>query len=127
MDKIKTKSLKTSMAVTFLVTICVITLLSAIAIFTASQLQQEIVKKRYLTIKSPDYQVDENTGNYVLDIDNNNVTWHPLSAGDTIAYYGSYAAMIGLPVFLLLLVLEQLRRYITERNSGRLLHSCRME
>ncbi len=99
MGKIKTKSLRTSMAVTFLITICVIALLSSITIFAANQVQHEILKKRYMTINSPDFQMDENTGNYILDIDNNNITWQPLSTWDTVAYYGSYAAMVGLPVF----------------------------
>ena len=87
------------MAVTFLITICVIALLSSITIFAANQVQHEILKKRYMTINSPDFQMDENTGNYILDIDNNNITWQPLSSWDTVVYYGSYAAMIGLPVF----------------------------
>ncbi len=99
MGKIKTKSLKTSMAVTFFITICVTALLSSVTIFAANQVQHEILKKRYMTINSPDFQVDENTGNYILDIDNNNITWQPLSTWDTVAYYGSYAAMVGLPVF----------------------------
>ena len=99
MGKIKTKSLRTSMAVTFLITICVTALLSSVTIFAANQVQHEILKKRYMTINSPDFQVDENTGNYILDIDNNNITWQPLSTWDTVAYYGSYAAMVGLPVF----------------------------
>ena len=99
MGKIKTKSLRTSMAVTFLITICVTALLSSITIFAANQVQHEILKKRYMTINSPDFQVDENTGNYILDIDNNNITWQPLSRWDTVIYYGSYAAMVGLPVF----------------------------
>lgn len=99
MGKIKTKSLRTSMAVTFLITICVTAMLSSITIFAANQVQHEILKKRYMTINSPDFQVDENTGNYILDIDNNNITWQPLSTWDTVAYYGSYAAMVGLPVF----------------------------
>lgn len=99
MGKIKTKSLKTSMAVTFFITICVTALLSSVTIFAANQVQHEILKKRYMTINSPDFQVDEDTGNYILDIDNNNITWQPLSTWDTVAYYGSYAAMVGLPVF----------------------------
>ena len=98
MGKVRTKSLKTSMTVTFFITICVIAVLSAITIFAANQLQQEILKKRYLTISSPEFQMDENTGNYVLDVDGSHISWQPLSAGDNIAYYGSYAAMIGLPV-----------------------------
>lgn len=87
------------MAVTFLITICVTALLSSVTIFAANQVQHEILKKRYMTINSPDFQVDEDTGNYILDIDNNNITWQPLSTWDTVAYYGSYAAMVGLPVF----------------------------
>lgn len=98
MGKVRTKSLKTSMTVTFFITICVIAVLSAITIFAANQLQQEILKKRYLTISSPEFQMDENTGNYVLDVEGSHISWQPLSVGDNIAYYGSYAAMIGLPV-----------------------------
>ena len=99
MGKIKTKSIKTSIAVTFFITICVTALLSSVTIFAANQVQHEILKKRYMTINSPEFQMDENTGNYILDIDNNNITWQPLSTWDTVVYYGSYAAMIGLPVF----------------------------
>lgn len=127
MGKIKTKSLKTSMAVTFLITICVIALLSSITIFAANQMQHEILKKRYMTINSPDFQIDENTGNYILDIDNNNITWQPLSTWDTVVYYGSYAAMIGLPVFYIAVGIgaaaavyyrKKLREPITQLQNG---------
>ncbi len=127
MGKIKTKSLKTSMAVTFLITICVTALLSSITIFAANQVQHEILKKRYMTINSPDFQVDENTGNYILDIDNNNITWQPLSTWDTVAYYGSYAAMVGLPVFYIAVGIgaaaavyyrKKLREPITQLQNG---------
>lgn len=127
MGKIKTKSLKTSMAVTFLITICVIALLSSVTIFAANQVQHEILKKRYMTINSPDFQVDENTGNYILDIDNNNITWQPLSTWDTVAYYGSYAAMVGLPVFYIAVGIgaaaavyyrKKLREPITQLQNG---------
>lgn len=127
MGKIKTKSLKTSMAVTFLITICVIALLSSITIFAANQVQHEILKKRYMTINSPDFQMDENTGNYILDIDNNNITWQPLSTWDTVAYYGSYAAMVGLPVFYIAVGIgasaavyyrKKLREPITQLQNG---------
>ena len=47
MGKIRTKSLKASMTATFLITICVITVLSAITILASNHLQQEILKKRY--------------------------------------------------------------------------------
>lgn len=127
MGKIKTKSLKTSMAVTFLITICVIAMLSSVTIFAANQVQHEILKKRYMTINSPDFQVDEDTGNYILDIDNNNITWQPLSTWDTVAYYGSYAAMVGLPVFYIAVGIgaaaavyyrKKLREPITQLQNG---------
>lgn len=127
MGKIKTKSLKTSMAVTFLITICVTALLSSATIFAANQVQHEILKKRYMTINSPDFQVDEDTGNYILDIDNNNITWQPLSRWDTVAYYGSYAAMVGLPVFYIAVGIgaaaavyyrKKLREPITQLQNG---------
>lgn len=127
MGKIKTKSLRTSIAVTFLVTICVIALLSSITIFAANQVQHEILKKRYMTINSPDFQMDENTGNYILDIDNNNITWQPLSTWDTVIYYGSYAAMVGLPVFYIAVGIgaaaavyyrKKLREPITQLQNG---------
>lgn len=127
MGKIKTKSLRTSMAVTFLITICVAALLSSVTIFAANQVQHEILKKRYMTINSPDFQVDENTGNYILDIDNNNITWQPLSRWDTVAYYGSYAAMVGLPVFYIAVGIgaaaavyyrKKLREPITQLQNG---------
>ena len=127
MGKIKPKSLKTSMAVTFLITICVIAMLSSVTIFAANQVQHEILKKRYMTINSPDFQVDENTGNYILDIDNNNITWQPLSRWDTVIYYGSYAAMVGLPVFYIAVGIgaaaavyyrKKLRNPITQLQNG---------
>lgn len=127
MGKIKTKSLRTSIAVTFLVTICVTAMLSSITIFAANQVQHEILKKRYMTINSPDFQVDENTGNYILDIDNNNITWQPLSRWDTFIYYGSYAAMVGLPVFYIAVGIgaaaavyyrKKLREPITQLQNG---------
>ena len=127
MGKIKTKSLRTSMAVTFLITICVTALLSSVTIFAANQVQHEILKKRYMTINSPDFQMDENTGNYILDIDNNNITWQPLSRWDTVAYYGSYAAMVGLPVFYIAVGIgaaaavyyrKKLREPITQLQNG---------
>ena len=127
MGKIKTKSIKTSIAVTFFITICVTALLSSVTIFAANQVQHEILKKRYMTINSPDFQMDENTGNYILDIDNNNITWQPLSSWDTVVYYGSYAAMIGLPVFYIAVGIgaaaavyyrKKLRNPITQLQNG---------
>ena len=98
MGKVKTKSLKLSMTITFLITICIIAVMSALTIFAANKLQQELLKKQYLMISSPDFRIDESTGNYVFDIDKNTITWQPFSTGEAVAYYGSYVAMIGLPV-----------------------------
>ena len=98
MGKVKTKSLKLSMTITFLITICIIAVMSALTIFAANKLQQELLKKQYWMISSPDFRIDESTGNYVFDIDKNTITWQPFSTGDAVAYYGSYVAMIGLPV-----------------------------
>ena len=98
MGKVKTKSLKSSMTVMFLITICIIAMLSALTIFAANKLQQELLKKRYVMISSPDFQIDENTGNYIFAVNSNTITWQPFSTGDAVAYYGSYVAMIGLPV-----------------------------
>ena len=98
MGKVKTKSLKLSMTITFLITICIIAVMSALTIFAANKLQKELLKKQYLMISSPDFRIDESTGNYVFDIDKNTITWQPFSTGDAVAYYGSYVAMIGLPV-----------------------------
>lgn len=94
MGKVRTKSLRSSMVATFLVTICVIAVLSAVTIFVVNQLQQKILQNRYLTINSPDFRIDENTGNYIFDVDNNNITWQSLSTRDNIVYYGSYIAML---------------------------------
>ena len=98
MGKVKTKSLKLSMTITFLITICIIAVMSALTIFAANKLQQELLKKQHLMISSPDFRIDGSTGNYVFDIDKNTITWQPFSPGDAVAYYGSYVAMIGLPV-----------------------------
>lgn len=127
MGKIRTKSLKASMTATFLITICVITVLSAITILASNHLQQEILKKRYLMISSPNFQIDEGTGNYVLDVDSDNITWQPLSTRDNIAYYGSYVAMIGLPVLYITIGIgaaaaiyyrKKLRLPITQLQNG---------
>lgn len=95
MGKIKTKSIKVSMTIAFLIAICVITALSAITIFVSNQIQQEILKQRSLTVNSYHFKLDEKTGDYVFNVDD--ATWYPLSAMDNIVYYGTYVAMIGLP------------------------------
>lgn len=101
MDKIKRKSLKWSMAVTFIVTICIICIISAITIFLSSQEQQKILNHRSVLIKNPDYSVTENGEGYridINDIDESSLEWLPLSMQQNVAYYCCYIAMIGLPV-----------------------------
>ena len=98
MGKVRTKSLKASMTVTFLATIGIIAVVSAITIFAASQLQQEVLKKRYFMISAPDFQMNESTGNYMFAVDKRNITWQPFNTWDKVAYYGAYVAMIGVPV-----------------------------
>ena len=98
MDKIKNASIKKSMTLTFIITICMIGVFSGIAIFMANQSQQVSLKNKYLMVKSPDYELDKSTNKYTIDIDGSVVEWHGLSMAENIAYYGCYAAMIGLPV-----------------------------
>lgn len=98
MDKIKNASIKRSMTLTFIITICMIGVFSGITIFMANQSQQEILKNKYFMVKSPDYELDKSTNKYTIDIDGSVVEWHGLSMAENIAYYGCYAAMIGLPV-----------------------------
>lgn len=100
MGKIRTKSLKMSMAVTFLITICVIGVLSGLTVFIANQAQHEILKNRPVIIRNPKFTADKATGGYIIDISENQniLEWQELSTEQNIIYYGSYAAMIGLPV-----------------------------
>ena len=98
MDKIKNVSIKRSMAITFIITICIIGMLSGITVFLANRSQQEILRNRYLMIKSPDYKIDKNADAYTVDMDGSVVEWHGLSTGENIAYFMCYFAMIGLPV-----------------------------
>lgn len=98
MDKIKNVSIKRSMAITFIITICIIGMLSGITVFLANRSQQEILRNRYLMIKSPDYKINKNADEYTMDMDGSVVEWHGLSTGENIAYFMCYFAMIGLPV-----------------------------
>ena len=88
------------MAVTFLITICVIGVLSGLTVITANQAQHEILKNRPAIIRNPKITPDKATGGYIIDIsENQNIwEWQELSTKQNIIYYGSYAAMIGLPV-----------------------------
>lgn len=88
------------MAVTFLITICVIGVLSGLTVFTANQAQHEILKNRPAIIRNPKFTTDEAAGGYIIDIsENQNIwEWQELSTKQKMIYYGSYVAMIGLPV-----------------------------
>lgn len=88
------------MAVTFLITICVIGVLSGLTVFIANQAQHEILKNRPVIIRNPKFTADKATGGYIIDISENQniLEWQELSTEQNIIYYGSYAAMIGLPV-----------------------------
>lgn len=88
------------MAVTFLITICVIGVLSGLTVFTANQAQHEILKNRPAIIRNPKITPDKATGGYIIDIsENQNIwEWQELSTKQNMIYYGSYAAMIGLSV-----------------------------
>ncbi len=123
----KIKSLKISMIITFLITVCVITLVSGVTIFVANQTQQEVLKKRQMVISSPNLEIDEQIGGYVIDIDKSNVKWKPLSTKDSIAYYGSYVVMIGFPVLYIIVGIgvaaavyyrKKLRTPITQLQNG---------
>ena len=98
MDKIKNASIKRSMTLTFIITICMIGVFSGITIFFFFFSQQEILKNKYLMVRSPDYELDKSTNKYTIDMDGSAVEWHGLSITENIAYYGCYAAMTGLPV-----------------------------
>lgn len=98
MDKMKTKSIKKSMMMTFLITIVIICLLSAITIFLANHTQQEILKKRHMIIRNAKYQVNESAEGYLIDIDEKDVEWQKLSPQQNAIYYGCYFAIIGLPI-----------------------------
>ena len=100
MGKVRTKSLRKSMTVTFLATICGIAFLSAAAILGASRLQQKILDRRSLTVSSDGFPIE--TG-FVLNADSGSVRWQPLSGKDRILYYALYAVMIGLPALFLTL------------------------
>lgn len=95
MDKIRTGSIKTTMTASFLIAIIGIAILSGFTIYAANQVQQKILVKKYVTVDSSDFQLDEDTGTYTFHADY--LTRQPFSTTENIIYYGSYFAMIGLP------------------------------
>lgn len=98
MDQIKNASIKRSMALTFIITICMIGVLSGVTVFLANQSQQEILRNQYLLVKSSDYKLDHNTNGYIVDVDENSIEWHRLNIGENIAYVSCYFVMIGFPI-----------------------------
>ena len=103
MAEIKKTSLKRSMAITYLITICVIGILSGLTIYFANRTQQEIQRNRYGIVKDPDFIFDESYGGYHLDYTNSTVEWHDLSSADKVAFYSLYVVMIGLPILYLII------------------------
>ena len=103
MDKIKNASIKRSMTLTFIITIYMIGVFSGITIFIANQSQQEILRNKYLIVKSPDYELDKSTNEYTIDVDGSVVECHGLSTAEKIVYFGCYIAMIGLPVLYIII------------------------
>ena len=91
------------MTFTFLITICLISIFSGIAIFLANDAQQEILKNQSLIIKNPSYQFDEYTNRYLIDIDKSEVEWQQLSIWQNFAYYGCYFIMIGFPILFIII------------------------
>lgn len=98
MEQIKNVSIKRSMTLTFILTICIIGVLSGITVFLANQSQQEILRNQYLLVRVSDSKVSNDTNRYIVDINECNLEWHRLGVGENVAYYGCYFAMIGLPV-----------------------------
>ncbi len=82
MDKIKNVSIKRSMTLTFIITICMIGVFSGITIFMANQFQQEILRNKYLMVKSPDYELDKSINEYTVDMDGSVVEKHGLNMAE---------------------------------------------
>lgn len=59
MDKMKQKSIKRSMTITFIFTICIIFVFSATIIILSNQAQQEILNNRSVLIRNPSYSLTE--------------------------------------------------------------------
>lgn len=103
MDEIKYTSIKRSMTITFIITICFICLLSGVTIFLANHEQQEILRNRYAIIRNSNLKMDESTEGYIIDVNENDIEWYGLSTRQNIAYYGCYFIMIGFPVLYIVL------------------------
>ncbi len=105
MGKIKTRSIKKSMSIIFLITVLIICLLSAVTIYAANRIQQNILQSRALVVSSYDYdfKTDSDTGGYIVDTDNCDFQWQPLIGGKKAAFYACYAAMTVLPVIYIII------------------------
>lgn len=129
MGKIKTISIKKSMSIIFLITVFIICLLSAVTIYAASRIQQNLLQQRAIVVSSYDYDLktDSATGGYIVDTDNCDFHWQPLSGGKKAAFYACYAAMTVLPVIYIIIGIGtaaavyyrlKLRKPILELQNG---------
>lgn len=132
MDQVKKKhgmSLQKSLILIFSLVVCVISILSGVTIYFASMSQQEVVRDRSLILFSSgdSIPVQNENGTIQIKVDKDNMKWAPLSAEQSVKYYGSYAVMIGIPVILIVLGMsvtsvvyyrKKLRRPILELKNG---------
>lgn len=133
MDKVRKKtsglSIQKSLILIFSIVVCVISIFSGIAIYFASMAQQDIARERSFTVMAAEensYQVDGN-GNLHFTLDPDHMEWAPLTAEQRVKYIGSYTAMIGIPVLLIIFGIsltsivyyrKKLRKPIMELKNG---------
>lgn len=120
-------SMRKSLLFTFLITVSCICILSGITIFAANKAQQSILSLRGFSISMSDAQKDSTDHSWNLTLGKNEIRWEPLSQTQSVAYYGCYAAMIGLPILYIVLGISlasglfyrvKLREPITELQKG---------
>lgn len=101
MDKVKATyqnmSIRKSLSFMLLATVFCISVLSSIAIFFANTAQQKILEQREWIINASILHKEEQSETFQGTIQNEAIRRAPLSAEQSIAYYGCYVAMIGLP------------------------------
>ena len=93
-------SIRRSLITTLSATILLVGLLSAVTIFVASRVQQQVLLQRGFSVKVSDAQV--NGGSVQVGLGEDSIQWHPLTAKQNVIYYGCYVAMLGLPVLYIL-------------------------
>lgn len=120
-------SIRKSLLCTFLITVSCICILSGITIFAANKAQQSILSLRGFSISMSDAQKDSTNHSWNLTLSKNAIRWEPLSQTQSVAYYGCYVAMIGLPIFYIISGISlasglfyrmKLRGPITELQKG---------